>query len=232
MTAHRSFKRLVRARMDRTGESYTAARRILLAAREPADGEPGAAGTRLVLSTSDERIRERTGRGWEEWFDLLDDWGAADRTHRETARWVAELQGVDPLAWNAQAVVGSYERARRGRAVGQHPDGFRVTASRTVAVAAERLFDAVLDERARAGWLPDAPLRTRTATRPRSARFDWADGSTRVTVTIDARDAARSTITVEHARIADAAAAQRRKAWWRERLAALKAQLEAGGSDA
>jgi len=35
------------------------------------------------LTTSDETIRERTGRGWEEWFELLDEWGAADRPHRE-----------------------------------------------------------------------------------------------------------------------------------------------------
>jgi hypothetical protein len=30
MTEHKSFKRLVRARMDKTGESYTAARAMLL----------------------------------------------------------------------------------------------------------------------------------------------------------------------------------------------------------
>ena len=29
--------------------------------------------------TSDEAIRQQTGRGWEEWFDLLDEWGAAER---------------------------------------------------------------------------------------------------------------------------------------------------------
>ena len=31
MTRHKSFKRLVRARMDKTGESYTGARMALLA---------------------------------------------------------------------------------------------------------------------------------------------------------------------------------------------------------
>ena len=33
MTRQKSFKRFVRARMDRTGESYTAARAVLLAAQ-------------------------------------------------------------------------------------------------------------------------------------------------------------------------------------------------------
>ena len=87
MTTQRSFKRLVRSRMEKTGESYTAARASLLAAVEP-EPEPAA---KPVLMTSDEKIRERTGRGWEEWFDLLDAWGAPERTHREIARWVLSL---------------------------------------------------------------------------------------------------------------------------------------------
>src|SRR3954451_13772090 len=148
MTAHKSFKRLVRSRMEKTGESYTAARAQLLAGAEPA---------RISLSTSDATIRERTGRGWEEWFDLLDEAGAADMNHREIARRLAAEQGADLLAWNVQAVVGSYERARKGRQVGEHEDGFTVTASKTVAVPIERLYAAFVDADPRARWLLGAP---------------------------------------------------------------------------
>ena len=42
------------------------------------------------------------------------------------------------------------------------------------------LFDAFEDLDVRTRWLPDAELSTRTATRPKSARYDWEDGSTRV----------------------------------------------------
>lgn len=222
MTRQRSFKQLVRARMAKTGESYTAARAHLLGAHET----PGA--ERPVLATSDATIRERTGRGWEEWFDLLDEWGAAERSHRETARWVAEQLGVVPLAWNAQAVVGSYERARLGRAVGQHDDGFSVSVSRTVAVEAERLYDAVVDESRRASWLTDGKLTERTATRPASARFDWDGGPTRVHVTFDAKGPGKARIAVSHVRLADADAAAELKAFWRARLDDLKARLEVG----
>ena len=141
MTAQRSFKRLVRSRMEKTGESYTAARAMLLA---PADGPKSGEQARCSRPRT-RRSGERTGRGWEEWFDLLDEWGAAERTHREIARWVAEQQGIEPLAWNAQAVVGSYERARGLRAVGEHADGFRVSSSKTVAVPVERLYDAFVE---------------------------------------------------------------------------------------
>jgi uncharacterized protein YndB with AHSA1/START domain len=221
MTRHRSFKQLVRTRMEKTGESYAAARAMLLAPAVPAVAEEPP-----TLATSDEAIRERTGRGWEEWFDVLDAWGAAERTHRETARWLAEQLGVHPLAWNAQAIVGSYERARGLRAVGEHANGFSITASKTVAVPVERLYDAFVDPSLRSGWLPDAELRERTATKPKSARFDWGDGATRVHVTFAAKGEGKSTATVQHERLPGADEAARMKAFWRERVTALKQELE------
>jgi hypothetical protein len=221
MTARKSFKRLVRTRMEKTGESYTTARSALLTADEPEAAE------RPWLATSDETIRERSGRGWEEWFDLLDEWGAADRTHRDIARWLADQMGIDPLAWNAQAITMSYERVRGLRAPGEHADGFTITASKTVAVPVERLYDAVVDAGERARWLPDAELRERTATRPRSARFDWGADGSRLVVTFAGKDAGRSTVSFSHERLAGADERDRMKAYWRERVTALKTLLEA-----
>jgi hypothetical protein len=227
MTRHRSFKRLVRGRMEKTGERYTAARASLLAAQEGSTESEEA-----PLPVSDESIRERTGRGWEEWFDLLDEWGAAERSHRDIANWVAGQLVIEPLGWNAQAITMAYERARRGRRVGEREDGFAIGASRTVAVPVEQLFDAFVEPGKRVDWLPDGQLRERTATRPRSARYDWGDGTTRVHVGFDAKDEAKSTVTVEHRRLADPEEAGRMKAYWRERLSTLKATLEGGEVDA
>jgi hypothetical protein len=222
MTRQRSFKRLVRSRMEKTGESYTAARAVLLAG----DEEPAGAAVEPPLATSDERIRSRTGRGWEEWFDLLDEWGAAERPHREISRWVADQLGIEPLMWDAQAITSSYERARGLRAIGETEDGFAISASKTVSVPVERLFDAVVDEALRRTWLPDGELSERTATRPRSARFDWGDGTSRVIAAFDSKGEARSTVVLQHVRLADGEEAERMKAYWRERVATLKEELE------
>lgn len=82
MTRQRSFKRLVRLRMEKTGERYAAARAALLAANETGAAEAP------VLTVSDEVIRCRTGRGWEEWFDLLDERSGSDsRSSSGAARW-------------------------------------------------------------------------------------------------------------------------------------------------
>jgi hypothetical protein len=218
MTKQKSFKRLVRSRMEKTGESYTAARANLLSAREePEAPEP-------VLTMSDDAIRRRTGRGWEELFEVLDEWGAMDRPHREIARWLREEQDID--GWDAQAVTVSYERARGMRAVGEHADGFAISASRTMAVPVERLYEAVADPSLRERWLPDARLRERTALPHRSLRYDWDDGDSRVIAYFDAKGEAKSTVTVAHERLPNAEEAERMKAFWRERVAALKAVLE------
>jgi Domain of unknown function (DUF4287) len=206
MTAHKSFKRLVRQRMEKTGESYTAARAQLLSAED-----------RPVLTMSEEAIQRRTGHGWEHWFDLVDDWGGADKPHKEIATWLREELGV--AGWDAQSITVSYERARLGRALGEKADGFSITASKTVAVPVERLYDAFL-ERA------PGELRERTATRPKSARFDWGDGGTRVVVGFEPKGDAKSLVALEHERLPDADEAERMKAYWRERVTALKKELE------
>lgn len=218
MTTQRTFKRLVRARMQKTGQSYTAARAALLAAHEPKPTD-GAA-----LAVSETVIRERTGRGWEEWFDLLDGWGAPQRPAKEIRRWLADEHGVE--SWGAQAVAIGFERARGLRAIGQHPDGFAITATKTVGVTVDRLYDAFVDAALRERWLPGADLRQRTATKPRSARFDWADGATRVVVTFADKGGAKSSLALAHRRIADAEEAERLKRFWRDRVATLKEVLE------
>jgi hypothetical protein len=218
MTTQKSFKRLVRTRMAKTGESYTAARRSLLAAEEPKVTDAP------TLTVSDDVISRRTGRAWEEWFDLLDDWGAVERPHAEIARWLGSEHGVD--GWSAQSVTVSYERARGLRAVGQHADGFVASASKTVAVPVDRLFDAFVDDSLRERWLPDAELHERTASRPKSARFDWGDGETRVVVDFSAKDEVKSVVSLEHRRLPDAEETARMKAFWRERVGVLKELLE------
>jgi Domain of unknown function (DUF4287) len=223
MTRQRSFKRLVLARMEKTGERYAAARTALLAAEEPKTTDVPA------MTVSDEVIRRRTGRGWEEWFELLDDSGAIARPHPEIARWLRTEHAID--GWSAQSVTVSYERARGRRAVGEHASGFAITAQKTVAVPVDRLFDAFVDHSLRDQWLPDGELRERTASKPKSARFDWSNGETRVIVNFTAKGESKSVIALAHERLSDAAEAERMKAFWRGRLNVLKSQLEPGEHD-
>jgi hypothetical protein len=226
MTRQKTFKRRVRERMAKTGESYTAARRMLIARGE----RPDTTSAPFEPPVADERVVEATGRGWQAWFEVLDEWGAASHNHTEIARWLREEHDVE--GWYAQSITVGYERARGLRAPGQRPDGFAVSASRTIAVPVERLFEAFADEELRERWLPGADLRLRTATSPRTARYDWEDGSTRVNVGFESAGEDKSRVALSHERLPDADAADAMKTWWREHLTALKSQLEGGELEA
>jgi hypothetical protein len=217
MTKQKSFKRRVRARMEKTGERYSAARRNLVPEPVvPADFEPPVAEPALVAAT---------GQGWEHWLRRLDAWGALDRSHRDIAAWLRDERGVP--GWYAQAITVGFERARGLRAVGQRGGGWSAGASKTVSVPVERLYAAWADEARREVWLPGAMLRVRTATAPRSVRYDWESGASRVVVGFEAISASKSRVALEHEKLPDGDAAAAMKAFWRERLSALAATLSA-----
>jgi hypothetical protein len=226
MTKQKTFKRRVRERMAKTGESYTAARRMLIAQGQRPDAEPAP----FEPPVSEERVADATGQGWQAWFEVLDGWGAAGRPHTEIARWLREEHGVD--GWYSQSITVGYERARGLRAPGQRPDGFVAGASRTIDVPVERLFEAFTNDALRELWLPGAELRVRTATAPRTARYDWEDGSTRVIVGFEAAGDSKSRMALSHERLPDADTTEGMKSWWRERLTELKSRLEGGELDA
>ena len=207
MTSQKSFKQRVRTRMEKTGESYTAARAQLIPREQEPDVGP-------------------TGRPYSYWFAALDEWGAIDRSHTEIAAWLVGDQGVQ--GWWAQNITVEYERARGLREKGQGRDGFfRVNASKTVAVPVEDLYGAVVDPARREAWLPGVVLRERTATPHRTARFDWGEGSTRVIFGFEVKDSGKSVVALSHERLPDAETAATMKAFWRERLSGLEALLEA-----
>jgi Domain of unknown function (DUF4287) len=164
-----------------------------------------------------------TGRDRSEWFALLDEWGAHGREFREIADW---LTGTHALSrWWAQKLIVEYQQDRGLRIPGVRSDGtFEVTASKTVAVPVDVLFDAFVDARRRRQWLLDEEMSLRTSQAGRTARFD-CDDATRVSVEFT-DEGPKSTVAVVHQRLTGADEAQSRKARWKERLSDLKSFLE------
>jgi hypothetical protein len=189
------------------------------------DGRSSGQPPERAPKTRVEGVRRATGRGRDEWFALLDEWGAAGRPYREIADWLTSEHHLS--SWWAQKLIVEFEQARGLRAPGVRPDGtFSVGSTKTVAVPVDRLYAAFMDVELRERWLPGAVMRERTSQPGRSARFDWEDGATRVNVTFAATGDARSQAAVEHERLPNAEAAKRALSFWRERLAALKTVLE------
>jgi hypothetical protein len=224
MTKERSFKRRVRERMSKTGERYAAARGRVSQKRDRVQAAP----TRLAATTdrpSDDKLKDATGRKWDSWFSILDRWGAREKKHGETVGFLMDEHHV--AGWWAQTIAVWYERARGMRLKHQQADGFTIYASKTIGVPVEVLFESFVNARSRRKWLTDGRMVLRTSQTNHTARFDWGDGSTRVSVSFIEKGPAKATVSVAHERLPDPDEAESAKASWRERLADLKVFLEA-----
>ncbi len=234
MTLRKDFKRLVRARMHKTGESYTAARAHLAAAPRsrpiapealPAQAGPAPGEYARLAGMSDEAIKAKTGCTWERWVYALDRKDASTWSHREIADYVRKTYKVPD--WWTQTVTVGYERIKGLRQIGQRRNGtFEATKSKVFAAPLPRLYQAFAETRLRARWLPDVKLVVRRATPDKAMRITWPDGSS-VEALFVAKGAGKSQLAIQHRKLKEKDAAARMKAFWAKRLNTLGDVLQA-----
>jgi hypothetical protein len=226
MTTNRDFKRLVRGRMQKTGESYTAARSHFLrqptqapappVARKPASV---AADYARLAGMSDAAVKAKTGCPWDRWVWALDKAGAYAWPHPRIVEYVRTKYKVGD--WWCQTVTVGYERIKGLRAIGQRRDGgYEATKSKTMALPLARLYGAFSQKRIRERWLPGVEPTVRSSTREKYMRLNWPDG-TSVQLGFYRKGRGKSQVAVQHGKLPDQASAARMKAYWGERLEAL-----------
>jgi hypothetical protein len=232
MPRNKDLKRLVRARMNKTGEAYTAALSHInrksksgTASKAARSGHATPKSTTksidyaAVAGMSDAKLKAKTGCTWERWVYALDRRGAEKMSHRDIAALANEKYKVD--GWWSQTVTVGYERIKGLRARGQRRDGtYEATKSRTFNVPVTTLFNAWADPSARQRWLNGTNVKVRTATAPKSMRLDWNDRSI-IAVGFAAKSKSKSSVAVQHAKLPDRATADRLKQYWSDRLDAL-----------
>ena len=223
MTQQRNLKKRIRARMAKTGESYSAARKQLLK-HKPQRSTPAATDYATLAGMSNEAVERKTGMTWRQWCQALDKLHAQKLSHREIAKLVGK-EWPQIGGWWAQSVTVGYERIRGLRAVGQRCDGdeFAASKSRTFSVPIDLLYRAVSQKRERDEWL-DHDATVRSSRINKSVRFDWPDG-TRVAVGFIDKGEHKSAITIEHTKLKNAAHRTREKDHWASRLDALRNHL-------
>src|SRR5438477_1292774 len=237
MPRNKDFKRLVRARMNKTGEAYTSARaQILKKSRAKRTSRVAAVASDSVrkqdyaaaAGMSDAAIKAKTGCNWERWVKTLDQFGAEKMSHRDIAAMVSKTWKVD--SWWSQTVTVGYERIKGLRARGQRRDGsYEATKSRTFDVPVETLFDAWADKTLRDRWLGDTNVKVRTATAPKSIRLGLADG-TIVAVGFLPKGKSKSSVALSQMKLPDKETASRLKQYWSEQLDVLGEVLASSSS--
>lgn len=226
MPAQKDFKRIVRARMEKTGESYTTARSALLT-KAASSAAPKAAVPKAqwpeLAGMRDEAVQAKTGRTWAQWVKALDEQQAWQWTHRDIAKRLGEQNDTVSLWW-AQTITVGYERIRGLRDVGQRRGGaYDANKTRTFAVDVATLYRMFADARRRRGWLTEGLTKIRTSKVNVSMRLDW-DGGTRVMLYFTDKGP-KSSVSIQHTNLPDKAAVAAAKQAWQVRLDALRDAL-------
>lgn len=171
MTQASKLKTVVRARAARTGESYTAAKRQVLAARAGQALSPAAKVAKAPRSTkvtapardprvprgelSDRSARKSTGHGLDHWFEVLDRFGKT-HGHQKAAEYLYSEHKVK--AWHAQMITVTWERKRGLREENQSCTGtFQVSVSRSLEASVNEVTAFINDPKSRRRWLAGAP---------------------------------------------------------------------------
>jgi hypothetical protein len=161
---------------------------------------------------SNEVIKEKTGRDWNQWCNLLDAEGAKELEHKELAKLVASLH--DASGWWSQTIAVGYERLRGKRSLYERRDGtFTMSTSKTLPISAVKAHEFFVEEKKRFLWLKEE-LIIRTETAPKSVRITWPD-KTSVAVWITAKGDTKCAISLEHSKLDSQADVTPRKAFWK-----------------
>ena len=206
MPKQKDLKRLIRSRMKKTGEAYTAARLQVVKKREPLPDYAQVAGM------SDASVSKRTGRTWAQWVRALDRVQASEKPHREIVKHVSSLGAGD---WWSQMVTVGYERIRGLRDRGQRRGGgYEATKSRTFNVPIERLFGAFANARTRRRWLL-VKITVHSSTPHKYMRLKWDDDRP-VQIGFLEKGKGKSSVAIAHQKLPDKSAADAMKKAWSE----------------
>lgn len=188
--------------------------------RGSAGGESsGTVGTGI----SETAVRKATGKGWGDWYALLDASGAREMTHHQIMEVVAAQHAGE---WWQQTITVAYERARSLRTNHPRDDGFSATANKAIKAGVTRVFSAWVEDSTRAAWLDATGWNIRKSTPYRSLRITWVDGRTHLDVHFWPRGEGRTLVQLDHSRLGSVEDAARFRTFWGAALERLREFLE------
>ena len=194
---------------------------------------------------SDDEARRATGRGWKEWYAMLDAAGGTAPGRRAITDSLMKEHALKP--WWAQTIAVEYETAKALREKDGRPKGYAICVTKTIVAPAERVFDAFGSPKSLAAWLGDGArvsfaeggaletgdgnraVFTKIA-RPKTLRFTWEDADPALASTVELKlteKDGKTGLVLNHERIQTRPLADGLRAAWGGAIERLKKTLEA-----
>jgi hypothetical protein len=191
-------------------------------AAPPPPKKPARKSIKEAAGVSTDAVARRTGKNWDDWFEVLDSAGAANLDQRGVVAILAQKHGIGP--WWQQMIAVGYESLRNKSDKPPAADGFQINSSCTLDAPLPRVFRLWNDAGERARWLADDRFVVRGATADKVIRARWGKGTSHVAVSF-AEKSGRTEVSVEHHQIESRGAAEQMKAYWAKKLGLLDQAL-------
>jgi hypothetical protein len=189
----------------------------------PPPKKPARKSIKEAAGVSTDAVARRTGKTWDDWFEILDSAGAASLDQRGVVAILAQKHGIGP--WWQQTIATGYE-SLRAKATDKPPapEGFQITTSCTLDAPVKRVFRLWNDAGERARWLADERFVVRAGTADKIIKARWGKGTSHVAVSFSEKGG-KTEVAVEHQQIESRAAADQMKAYWEKKLGLLDGAL-------
>ena len=160
----------------------------------------------------DAAVRSATGRGWDEWCDIIDAWPGSAEGHTAVARHLADTYD-EVTDWWAQGITVGWERITGRRLRGQMSDGtFSANKSKTLLTDATGLRAMLLDDAARPDLFPGVDTELRSAPSAKAIRIAVGPGVAQLSV--EDKGDGRAKISIQHNKLPEASDVATWKSYW------------------
>ncbi len=198
-----------------------------------------------VRSISEEAVKAKTGKGWAQWFAVLDRFDVSARGHKSAAEYLHQRCGVS--GWWAQMITVEYERQKGLRVLNQSCRGdFQVSVSRALGVPVSTVWSAFTDEALLRQWcgreakldfreggkfsgLGGGQGEVRRVVRGQRVRLWWNgkgfEGRSAVEIRFESKGEGRSSIVIQHSELRDKGEVEKSRKRWTEAVERLQNML-------
>src|SRR4030095_6669521 len=168
---------------------------------------------------SDDSVKAKTGRTWNDWIKVLDRNKAFKLSHKEIAILVSEKHGVGD--WWSQMVTVGYEQAKGLRQVHATASGFSATVSKIFNVPLATLYSWWNNDLKRKKWL-NLKIEIHKATKNKSMRITMPDGTKSVSINFYPKGDDKSQAVVQQEKLTNSKAVADTKALWKKAFSDLQ----------
>ena len=161
-------------------------------------------------------MREKTGKGWAEWYQIINDAGGLELNHKEI---VAFLKSKYRLSlWWQQMVTVAYEQQVSKREKHQRNDSYQISKSWTYDQPLPVLHETWMSPNLRQEWLAHASLIVGKLNKQKFLRLKWIDSKTIVDVRFYAKGKKKTQLIIQHSKINDLKQTELLKNYWQKQL--------------